>query len=72
MDILKETGNYWDGFTRLALFRELMDTMREAAVKLLEINGFSSERARSKANHDIIFWSSVHTGTSIHEPHMTE
>eukprot|EP00511_Aplanochytrium_stocchinoi_P006010 CAMPEP_0204826914 /NCGR_PEP_ID=MMETSP1346-20131115/4512_1 /ASSEMBLY_ACC=CAM_ASM_000771 /TAXON_ID=215587 /ORGANISM="Aplanochytrium stocchinoi, Strain GSBS06" /LENGTH=476 /DNA_ID=CAMNT_0051955149 /DNA_START=148 /DNA_END=1578 /DNA_ORIENTATION=- len=72
MSILRDTGDYWTGFTELSLFNELIDTMREGAVKVLEAYGHSSQVARRKASHDIIFWASVHTGNSIHEPHMTE
>eukprot|EP00510_Aplanochytrium_minuta_P006293 CAMPEP_0184007126 /NCGR_PEP_ID=MMETSP0954-20121128/1132_1 /TAXON_ID=627963 /ORGANISM="Aplanochytrium sp, Strain PBS07" /LENGTH=306 /DNA_ID=CAMNT_0026285865 /DNA_START=467 /DNA_END=1384 /DNA_ORIENTATION=- len=72
MDVLKSTGSYWEGFTKLDLFQELMATMREAAVKVLVAYGHSLDVARKKASHDIIFWASVHTGSSIHEPHMTE
>lgn len=43
-----------------------------AAVKVLQLHGLSEKKARRKAHHDIIFWVSVHTGNSVHEPHMTE
>lgn len=29
MDILRKTGDYWTGFTKLELFKDLMETMRE-------------------------------------------
>ena len=72
MNILRSTGDYYSGFTDLSLFRDLIETMREGAAQLLQANGMKRELAEQKVKHDIIFWASVHTEKSVHEPHMTE
>jgi len=72
MKFLRETGDYWSGFVELELYRDLMDSMRDGVAQVLEAYGFDEEVARRKAAHEVIFWVSVHTGASVHEPHMTE
>ena len=64
---LRETGSYWEGFTSIPLWRELMRVARAAADELLDAHG---GRRRGDAA-DLIMWTSVHSSTSVHEPHNT-
>jgi hypothetical protein len=72
MQVLKETGDYWEGYRSLPLFKKLILLMREAAANFLVTHGMDPDKAIRKASHNIIFWASVHTGDSIHPPHVTE
>jgi uncharacterized protein (TIGR02466 family) len=72
MKILRETGDYWEGYTKLSHFLTLKSMFYEAAVQLLMAHGYEEEVARKKASHNTVFWVSVHTTGSVHEPHMTE
>ena len=44
---------------------------KKATVNFLELHGWTSADARFKADHDLIFWASVHTAASEHQPHVT-
>ena len=72
MAFLRDTGAYWKGFADLPLFRKLEAAMKAAAAQLLQMHGMDAAAAWRKANHRTILWASVHTGRSIHEPHMTK
>jgi hypothetical protein len=65
-------GRYWEGFASDPLWRYLLDSTRAAAAELLQVYGFSAHEAWQKASHRTVMWASVHTGDSMHEPHMTK
>ena len=72
MAIQRATGDYWEGFTSEPVYKKLMASMRAATVRFLEMHGWSKADAEFKADHDLIFWASVHLAASEHQPHVTE
>lgn len=71
MSVLSKTGDYYEGYRKLPLFRKLIQNFQECAAAFLMTLGYSEADARNKAFHNTIFWASVHTGKSVHEPHNT-
>ncbi len=59
------------GFQRSAAFRELMAFQRSAAADYLEEHGTGAAEAEALAQDSPLFcWASVHTGGSVHPPHV--
>lgn len=72
MNKLDQTGEHWSGYTKIPLFHSLLASMHQAATEFLMMHGFSRDSARRKAAHHTIFWTSVHSGSSIHHAHVAE
>jgi uncharacterized protein (TIGR02466 family) len=66
-----EYETHLTGFQTLPEFHHLKREMREAATAYLKDHGLSGEEASNlTANAPLFVWSSVHTGGSLHPPHV--
>jgi uncharacterized protein (TIGR02466 family) len=70
---LEKDGQMWQGFTDQPSFTQLFRMFKGAAVDFLVSHGMNATVAREKVlSHQTVYWVSVHSNSSVHQPHMTE
>jgi uncharacterized protein (TIGR02466 family) len=71
MSKLDKTSSYWGSMTNIKGFDLLVSLMRRTAKEFLLKHGWSNHEANRKASHPLVVWLSVHTPSSVHQPHVT-